>query len=168
MLVLVWMVKWKSFAFVQLKYCDHLALLTCKSINIRIPNIISTGHDLETCCYDRYRGSNFKPVGSFCKEVWLSSIDRGWEHKVCINLSSNYWASMFCTKLNCVVGGSACWHWNPRFLIFFLTNAIIAESNLYMLLMSLLHLLQPWRMTAIAWERFMNWVVLRSLLCMNW
>lgn len=97
MLVLVWMVKWKSFAFVQLKYCDHLALLTCKSINIRIPNIISTGHDLETCCYDRYRGSNFKPVGSFCKEVWLSSIDRGWEHKVCINLSSNY------SELQCFV-----------------------------------------------------------------
>lgn len=49
-----------------------------------------TGHNFQTCCYDWHRGPDFKPMGSICKEIWLSSIDGERQHKVCVNLSSNY------------------------------------------------------------------------------
>lgn len=43
-----------------------------------------------------------------------------------------------------------------------------AESNLFMLLMLLLQLLQPWKMMEPVWEKFMSLVGQKSLPCMNW
>lgn len=45
------------------------ALPRCKSINIRILLLTPTGHNLETCCYDWYRGSDIESMGSFCEKV---------------------------------------------------------------------------------------------------
>lgn len=158
--------RWNVWSFCTgMLYMGHFhALPHCKSINIRILMLTSTGHNLETCGSDWYRGPDFESLGSFCEEIWLYSIIWRRERKVRINLLSNYYElSYIFTKVNCAVSGSV------RIEIhLFIWHAIIAGSNLFMLLMLLPHLLQSWRMMAPAWGRLMNWVVQRSILCMNW
>lgn len=46
----------------------------------------SSGNNNETCRNDRYGGSSSKPMGKFCKELWLSPISWRWNYQVRLDL----------------------------------------------------------------------------------